>query len=53
MEPTEKEHIFKLRLQGQGYKAIAKDLLLTVDTVKGYCNRKQLNGLLDESDFCL
>ena len=53
MEPAEKQEIFKLRLQGLGYKAISKELLLTVDTVKGYCNRKHLNGLMDESDFCL
>lgn len=44
MTPAEKEEIDKLRLQGLGYKSIAKELLLTVDTVKGYCKRHHLNS---------
>lgn len=39
MTPDQKEEIHKLRLRGLGYKAIAKELLLTVDMVKGYCKR--------------
>ena len=47
MAPAQKEEIHKLRLQGLGYKAIAKELLLTVDTVKGYCKRHHLNGTVE------
>jgi len=53
MEATEKEEIYKLRLQGLGYKTIARELLLTVDTVKGYCKRHHLNGPMEESALCL
>ena len=35
MTPHQKEEINKLRLQGLGYKTIAKELLLTADKVKG------------------
>jgi len=35
MTPHQKEEIHKLRLQGLGYKTIAKELLLTADKVKG------------------
>lgn len=34
MSPEQKEEIYKLRLQGMGYKAIAGKLLLTVDVIK-------------------
>ena len=44
MTPAQKETIYKLRLQGLGYKAIARELLLSVDAVKGYCKRHHLNG---------
>lgn len=61
MTPDQKEEIYKLRLQGLGYKAIASELLLTVDAVKGYCKRNHLNspvevGQLDTkeiSSLCL
>lgn len=46
MTPAEKEEIDKLRLQGLGYKSIAKALILTVDMVKGYCKRHYLNSLV-------
>jgi uncharacterized protein YjcR len=36
MTPDQKEEIHKLRLQGIGYKSIAKELLLAVETVKEY-----------------
>jgi endogenous inhibitor of DNA gyrase (YacG/DUF329 family) len=45
MTSAEKEEIDTLRMQGLGYKTIAKELLLTVDMVKGYCKRHHLNGL--------
>ena len=48
MTPEQKEDIYKLRLQGMGYKAIAGELLLTVDVIKGYCKRHQLNGSVEE-----
>jgi len=56
MSPNQKEDIHKLRLQGLGYKAIAGELLLTVDTVKGYCKRHHLNGQVEvatSSGLCL
>jgi len=52
MTPDQKEQIHNLRQQGVGYKAIAKELLLTADTVKGYCKRHQLDGSV-EVGFCL
>ena len=56
MTPDQKEEIHKLRQQGLGYKAIATELLLTVDTVKGYCKRHDLNGQVEvatPSGLCL
>jgi len=47
MTPDQKEEIHKLRLQGLGYKAIASELHLMVDTVKGYCKRHDLNGQVE------
>ena len=44
MTPAQKEKIYKLRLQGVGYKAIAKELSLSADAVKAYCKRQHLNG---------
>ena len=34
MTPAQKETVYNLRLQGLGYKAIARELLLSVDAVK-------------------
>ena len=44
MTPAQKETVYKLRLQGLGYKAVARELLLSVDAVKSYCKRHHLNG---------
>ena len=44
MTSAQKEEIYKLRLQGLGYKAIARELLMSVDAIKGYCKRHHLNG---------
>ena len=44
MTALQKEKIYKLRLQGLGYKAVARELLLSVDAVKRYCKRHHLNG---------
>lgn len=44
MTPAQKEEIYKLRLRGLGYKAIAREMLLSVDAIKGYCKRHHLNG---------
>ena len=42
--PVQKEAVYKLRLQGLGYKAIAREQLLSVDAVKSYCKRHHLIG---------
>ena len=44
MTPVQKEAVYKLRLQGLGYKAIARELLISVDAVKSYCKRHHLIG---------
>ena len=44
MTPAQKEDVYKLRLQGLGYKAIARELLISADAVKSYCKRHHLNG---------
>lgn len=44
MTPAQKEEIYKLRLQGLGYKAIARELLISEDAIKIYCKRHHLNG---------
>ncbi|MBP2654234.1 MAG: hypothetical protein H6Q73_1803 [Firmicutes bacterium] len=43
MTPAQKQEIYKLRLQGLGYKAIAREMLISVDAIKGYCKRHGLN----------
>lgn len=43
MTPAEKEEIYTLRLQGLGYKVIAKELLIGADAIKGYYKRYHLN----------
>jgi acylphosphatase len=52
MTPDQKEEIHILKLQGIGYKTIAKQLCITVDMVKGYCKRNQLDGSV-EVGLCL
>ena len=44
MTPAQKEEIYKHRINGLGYKAIAQELLISVDSIKGYCKRHHLNG---------
>lgn len=44
MTQEEKQQIYQLRLDGGGYKAIAKVLHINRDTVKAYCKRHHLNG---------
>ncbi|MBP2655613.1 MAG: polymerase subunit sigma-70 [Firmicutes bacterium] len=44
MTPAQKHYVYKLRLQGLGYKAIAHEMLISVDVIKGYCKRNCLNG---------
>ena len=44
MTTEQKHEIYNLRLKGLGYKAIAKALDLSLDSVKGYCKRNHLNG---------
>lgn len=45
MNDSQKSKITEMRLQGLGYKAIAKELSLTRDSVKGYCKRNLLSGI--------
>ncbi len=44
MTKEQKEQIYKLRLDGLGYKTIAKTLDLNADSIKSYCKRHHLNG---------
>lgn len=45
MNVEEKSKIGKLRNMGFGYTKIAKQLNLSVDTVKSYCKRNNLGGV--------
>lgn len=42
MTEAEKQKINELREQGLGYKAIAKELSISVNTVKSYCQRHKV-----------
>lgn len=44
MTSNQKQRISTLRARGWGYKAIAKDLGLTENCVKKYCQRNQMAG---------
>lgn len=44
MTENDKEKIRALRLQSTGYKGIATILGLSINSVKGYCKRNELNG---------
>lgn len=44
MNEYQKEKIKELRLKGTGYKAIAKALGLSRDSVRGFCRRNNLVG---------
>lgn len=48
MTEEQKQKIKKLRYQGFGYKQIAKATGLSRDTVRGYCMRNGLHGLVTE-----
>lgn len=44
MNLKDKEKIIELRIKGFGYKKIASELSISVNTVKSYCQRNGLNG---------
>lgn len=44
MTDIEKQQIQDLRLNGVGYKAIASELTISRDTIRGYCKRNGLDG---------
>ena len=44
MTEKQKEKVRTLRLEGAGYKAIAAELKLSLNTVKSYCRRTLLIG---------
>ena len=61
MTDTQKQRIKHLRGQGVGYKAIAVELDLTCDSVRGFCKRigldgigvaAQLNLAISDKNFC-
>ena len=49
MTEDQKQQIYNLRVQGLGYKAIAKEVVLSVNAIKGYCKRYGLTGLVETS----
>lgn len=44
MDAKQKEEISHLRVHGMTYEQVAKQLQLSVNTVKSYCQRNQLGG---------
>ena len=46
MKPQQKEAIQKLRLEGQSYTKIASVLGISENTVKSYCRRNKLGGVV-------
>ncbi len=48
MTDTQKAKIKELRLAGYGYKRVAQALSLSVDTVKSYCRKNNLGGVMAE-----
>ncbi|MDD2235136.1 MAG: RNA polymerase subunit sigma-70 [Desulfitobacteriaceae bacterium] len=46
MTDTQRTQIKELRLAGYGYKKIAQALCLSVDTVKSYCGKNNLAGVM-------
>lgn len=44
MTENQKNKIFKMRLEGSGYREIASALFLSLNTVKSYCRRNGLGG---------
>ena len=47
MTDEDRKQIIQLRKQGLGYKAIARALDLTRDSVRGFCKRNNLDGHAD------
>ncbi len=55
MDAKQKDKIAQLRMQGMTYEQVAKQLQLSVNTVKSYCQRNQLGGrkqAVSEKYFC-
>lgn len=55
MDAKQKEEITHLRMQGMTYEQVSKQLHLSVNTVKSYCQRNQLGGrkqIVSEKYFC-
>lgn len=46
MNSQQREQIERLRFQGMGYMKIAHKLSLSVNTVKAYCRRNNLAGMM-------
>jgi len=51
MTDKEKLQVMTLRLQGNGYGAIASRTGISVNTIKSYCKRNNLNGDMPVSDI--
>jgi len=51
MTDNEKQEINELRSQGLGYKAIAKRLSISENTVKSYCRRHKVGIKVPKEDF--
>ena len=49
MDAIQKEQIKVLRQEGLGYKRVAKELNISVDTVKSFCRNNNLAGLMAAS----
>jgi hypothetical protein len=50
MTSAQKQQVYKLRLQGLGYKAISQEIQISTDAVKSYCKRHHLNDLAQLND---
>lgn len=46
MTDNQKQQIKSLRLSGFGYKKVAQELRISVDTVKSYCRKHNLTGVM-------
>lgn len=61
MTPVQEEKIHKLKLQGLGCKAIAREMDMTVNAIKSYCKRHRISGsaevvkvdIEEKSSLCL
>ncbi len=55
MNAKQKEEITHFRMQGVTYEQVSKQLQLSVNTIKLYCQRNQLGGrksAVSEKYFC-